>query len=89
LIHTITNPNPTASLRKNKTAVHAAVPQKEHYLFLCRFFLSFFLRLWVAIFLSLRFLPQGTSTPPFCLSAGNLIQYEPGMEKGQEGELPH
>jgi hypothetical protein len=28
---------------------------------LCRFFRSFFLRLWVAIFRSLRFLPQGTS----------------------------
>jgi hypothetical protein len=36
------------------------------YLFLCLFFRSFFLRLWVAIFLSLRFLPQGTSGSP-CL----------------------
>ena len=33
------------------------------YLFLCLFFLSFFLRLWVAIFRSLRFLPQGIQTP--------------------------
>jgi hypothetical protein len=38
------------------------LPQARHngYLFLCLFFLSFFFRLWVAIFLSLRFLPQGT-----------------------------
>jgi hypothetical protein len=60
--------------------------QKELYLFLCRFFLSFFLRLWVAIFLSLRFLPQGTSTSPFCSSAGNLIQYEPDAKKDQGGK---
>jgi hypothetical protein len=31
---------------------------------LCLFFRSFFFRLWVAIFLSLRFLPQGTSRSP-------------------------
>ncbi|OHD17932.1 MAG: hypothetical protein A2087_03610 [Spirochaetes bacterium GWD1_61_31] len=29
---------------------------------LCLFFLLFFLRLWVAIFLSFRFLPQGTGS---------------------------
>jgi hypothetical protein len=34
------------------------------YFFLCLFFRSFFLRLWVAILRSLRFLPQGTSASP-------------------------
>jgi hypothetical protein len=34
-----------------------------NYLFLCLFFRSFFLRLWVAIFRSLRFLPQGIASP--------------------------
>jgi hypothetical protein len=33
------------------------------YFALCLFFRSFFLRLCVAIFLSLRFLPQGIKTP--------------------------
>jgi hypothetical protein len=35
------------------------------YFFLCLFFRSFFLRLWVAILRSLRFLPQGTSASPY------------------------
>jgi len=34
-------------------------PFNGAYLLLCLFFRSFFLRLWVAIFRSLRFLPQG------------------------------
>ena len=35
-----------------------------NYFFLCRFFLSFFLRLCVAILCRFRFLPQGTDLSP-------------------------
>ena len=54
----------SAWIETNKQAnmQKAAVPAAAFFhLLLCRFFLSFFLRLWVAIFRSLRFLPQGTS----------------------------
>jgi hypothetical protein len=50
---------------------------------LCRFFLSFFLRLWVAIFLSLRFLPQGINPLLSAFEAGNLTEYSPNWELGQ------
>jgi hypothetical protein len=62
-------------------------------LFLCLFFRNFFFRLWVAIFLNLRFLPQGTSASPFLRIdpaafsperlAGISSQYETGPKKGQ------
>ena len=39
-----------------------------NYFFLCRFFLSFFLRLCVAILCRFRFFPQGTDPPPVFLS---------------------
>jgi hypothetical protein len=45
----------------------------DRHLFLCLFFLSFFLRLWVAIFLNLRFLPQGTSMSPW--APGPVIKF--------------
>ena len=38
-----------------------------NYFFLCRFFLSFFLRLCVAILCRFRFLPQGTDSAPLSL----------------------
>jgi hypothetical protein len=38
--------------------------EEAYRLVLCRFFLSFFFRLCVAIFFSFRFLPQGTSESP-------------------------
>jgi hypothetical protein len=47
------------SARQNHSGLRKA------HLFLCLFFLSFFLRLWVAIFRSFRFLPQGTWATPF------------------------
>jgi len=39
-----------------------------NYFFLCLFFLSFFLRLCVAILCRFRFFPQGTDPPPVFLS---------------------
>jgi hypothetical protein len=66
--------------QKNKTAVRFR-GSGQNYLFLCRFFLSFFLRLWVAIFLSLRFLPQGTRTPSFLLWSRNIPQLYPEPSK--------
>lgn len=66
-------------------------------MFLCRFFLSFFFRLCVAIFLSLRFLPQGTSASPLqrvesrqteqVVIVANrqetFLKYEAALAKGQ------
>jgi len=43
------------------TKITLPVAGPFYLLFLCLFFRSFFLRLWVAIFRSFRFLPQGTS----------------------------
>jgi hypothetical protein len=54
-------------------------PAPDRHLFLCLFFLSFFLRLWVAIFLSLRFLPQGTSMSPW--APGPVIKSLPNMNQ--------
>ena len=48
-----------------------------NYFFLCRFFLSFFLRLCVAILCRFRFLPQGTdSSPLFHLYISNDISFD-------------
>jgi hypothetical protein len=40
--------------------------------FLCRFFLSFFLRLCVEIFLRLRFRPHGTAASPVFVTNNSL-----------------
>jgi hypothetical protein len=63
---------------------------------LCLFFRSFFFRLWVAIFLSLRFLPQGTSASPSVKIIPAVLrqgitprefQYGTGHKKGQGGAI--
>jgi hypothetical protein len=66
-----------------------AMRPPDHHLFLCLFFLSFFLRLWVAIFLNLRFLPQGTSMSPW--APGPVIksfQYATNEAECQAAALP-
>jgi hypothetical protein len=52
------------------------------YFFLCLFFRSFFLRLWVAILRNLRFLPQGTSASPY----KKYIHF-PGPSPGRQESL--